>query len=408
MNKLIRLVGGAVASLLLLPAAATAADSFRGTDQSNDVRVNSSSSAPTGFESRRDSYDIRGFTLGRTGDTIRATFEMGGPWPADPGSFNGFELRLQTSVDDTTNEATWVFRRESREAMGEVVAIRMTDGSFRTDDDGFCTDATYEINTTTLSLLVPADCVDWAGPVYAAWHTFEFFDGDMRNGANDFAPNVEMAGPIELDTVGGNGSDRDRPTPTARVYTDTCDGEQDHTFDDAKGTTHDYSIRCVSGYGITKGKGDGTFDPGGTLSHGQTASFLRAALAAGGRPVSDATSDLCNGSAGVHETNIEALAQAGIIESSACSKASTPIDRARMAVWTSQALSHAKVTDVDNTTDWYWDDEDIAEESHINRITAYGVVTGKGGGAYGPRDTLLRGQMATFLARTLDTVLDNG
>jgi hypothetical protein len=34
-----------------------------------------------------------------------------------------------------------------------------------------------------------------------------------------------------------------------------------------------------------------------------------------------------------------------------------------------------------------------------------GIVTGKGGGLYGPTETLTRGQMATFLARALDALL---
>ncbi len=57
------------------------------------------------------------------------------------------------------------------------------------------------------------------------------------------------------------------------------------------------------------------------------------------------------------------------------------------------------------TTDWFSDDSAWLTEAQITGITSVGIVTGKGGGLYGPTETLTRGQMATFLARALDALL---
>jgi len=75
-----------------------------------------------------------------------------------------------------------------------------------------------------------------------------------------------------------------------------------------------------------------------------------------------------------------------------------------MALWTRNALAAGGVT-ATATTDWYSDDNTSQHHQQINEITSLGIVTGKGGGIYAPTETLTRGQMATFLARSLDALL---
>lgn len=194
------------------------------------------------------------------------------------------------------------------------------------------------------------------------------------------------------------------PTPRARDIASTCDDRQQQRFSDTVGTTHEYPINCVAGWNITAGKTPTTFDPSGSLTQGQTATFLvntlEAADVALPQPV-----DACS-ETDIHAVNVERLIAAGIVPAPSdrrCLNARF-ITRELMASWTRGGLAFGGVTSAD-PTDWYRDDDTSRYEPHINQITAIGVVTGKGGGLYGPTETLTRGQMATFLARTLDALI---
>lgn len=194
------------------------------------------------------------------------------------------------------------------------------------------------------------------------------------------------------------------PTATARAIEDTCAEHQAGRFSDTAGTAHAYTIDCVAGWNITSGKTPTTFEPGGTLSRGQTATFLVRTLEAAGVPV-PAAADTCS-ETDVHAVNVERLIAAAVVPAPADRRCLTsqPITRDVMASWTRGALALAGIGTSD-TTDWYGDDGTSSYQAAINQITSLGIVTGKGGGLYGPTETLTRGQMATFLARTLDALL---
>jgi hypothetical protein len=194
-----------------------------------------------------------------------------------------------------------------------------------------------------------------------------------------------------------------RPVPVARDVRDTCDGQPSRRFTDTVGTTHEYSIDCVAGWQITSGRTATTYAPAASLTRGQTATFLVNTLQAAGRPLPQGRS-LCS-ETDVHVPNLERLVEAGIVpapDRGACAPTAL-ITRQVMATWTRNALASAGVT-ASGATDWYADDDVSLHHDAINQITTLGIVTGKGGGLYGPTETLTRGQMATFLSRTLDAL----
>ncbi len=82
---------------------------------------------------------------------------------------------------------------------------------------------------------------------------------------------------------------------------------------------------------------------------------------------------------------------------------SVTISRERMALWTRNTLAYRSVVGAPST-DWYSDDDASPHTRQINEITSLGVATGKGNALYGPEESLTRGQMATFLARSLDAM----
>jgi hypothetical protein len=74
--------------------------------------------------------------------------------------------------------------------------------------------------------------------------------------------------------------------------------------------------------------------------------------------------------------------------------------RDRMAAW--MARSYALIAGEPlpaGTTDWFGDD--ALHESDINRLASAGIVQGTSAGTYSPRIGVRRDQMASYLARTL-------
>lgn len=194
-----------------------------------------------------------------------------------------------------------------------------------------------------------------------------------------------------------------RPTPVARDYTEICADAPPADFSDIDGNVHEAAIKCVAGYGIAHGTGDGRYSPSGTLTKGQTATFLMRTLDVAGYDVPPGD-DYCRGTAGVHEANLEALIGVGVVPSGEC-RASALISRAEMADWSLAAIEGAGVPPSDMAGgDFYPDDDGHPLEASINGLTAHGVVTGKTDGTFGPNETLIRAQMATFLARILDAI----
>jgi hypothetical protein len=104
----------------------------------------------------------------------------------------------------------------------------------------------------------------------------------------------------------------------------------------------------------------------------------------------------------VHAESIVALAQWGITKG--CNDAGTlfcpedPVTRAQMASF----LARSFVTP-DSEFDYFGDDSGNTHEVSINSIASVGITTGCGSGSsYCPDSSVTRGQMAAFLARTLD------
>ncbi len=107
----------------------------------------------------------------------------------------------------------------------------------------------------------------------------------------------------------------------------------------------------------------------------------------------------------VHEGYIEAIAADGI--TNGCDGTGTlycpsnEVTRAQMASFLVRALDLPS-----SSTDWFSDDNGSVHESNINSIADAGITVGLGDGLYGPGDSVLRGQMATFLARALPDLID--
>jgi S-layer homology domain len=174
------------------------------------------------------------------------------------------------------------------------------------------------------------------------------------------------------------------------------------TFIDDDGSVHEASIEAIAAEGITSGCGTLVFCPGDPVTRGQMAAFLTRDLdlppaAPGDRFSDDDTS--------IFEESIERIAQAGItlgcnppLNTRFCPD--EPVTRGQMAAFLTRALDLAPATGPDPFVD---DDFSVFEDS-IRRLAQANITAGCNPPAndrYCPESPVTRGEMATFLTRSL-------
>jgi hypothetical protein len=176
----------------------------------------------------------------------------------------------------------------------------------------------------------------------------------------------------------------------------TAGAAADPTFSDVDhdNSPHGEAISALAEQGIILGKGDGTFDPGGSLTRGQFASIV--ARAAGltesdARPFPDVTG-------GAHAGNIAAAAEAGLILGypDGTFRPGQPILRDQVAVLLHRWLQpppadRAAFSDLHLTT----------HAAAINALADVDVVRGKADRTFDPRSDVRRDQTASMVFRAL-------
>jgi hypothetical protein len=135
------------------------------------------------------------------------------------------------------------------------------------------------------------------------------------------------------------------------------------------------------------------------------ASFLaRAVLNSGGSlpPPSHRFPDIAGS---VHEEAIGRLAAAGLVQgtSSGRYEPGAAVTREQMATFLVRVVQHRTGQRLSGSQDWFYDDTGSAHEANINAAASAGLTSGNGSGAYSPKAAVRRDQMATFLARTLQS-----
>lgn len=180
-------------------------------------------------------------------------------------------------------------------------------------------------------------------------------------------------------------------------------------FHDTAGTTFEREIDCIVGYGVARGTGTHTFDPGASVTRGQMATFLANTLVASGRTrpanLPDAFGD---DDASTHEANIDWLAAEGVAGgfTDGTYRPSALVTRAQMATFLNNLIREVTGSRLASSTDYFWDEDGNPHEPSINGLASRGIVTGTGDSRYSPNDAVTRQQMAGFLAREVDHLVD--
>lgn len=191
-------------------------------------------------------------------------------------------------------------------------------------------------------------------------------------------------------------------------------------FDDVpSGTTHAQAISCLWAYGITTGRsGEGTidYDPQGTVTREQMASFVARTLgivtnevyalpeAHDGAQYAD-NPDISDG----HLPAVNQLTDAGIIQGYADGtfRPAEELDRAQMATFLVAAIEAVAGTELGREAR-FDDISGTTHEANIEKLVAAGITIGTSQSSYSPTAPISRGQMASFIARTLGHLIQEG
>jgi subtilisin-like proprotein convertase family protein len=190
--------------------------------------------------------------------------------------------------------------------------------------------------------------------------------------------------------------------------------EDGFTDVDPQDNTHESNIDCIAFYGIAQGTGPSTYSPFTNVSRAQIATFTaRMIRVAGGQLPANPPDAFPGDDAGPpHELSINQLAAIGVIggngETGNRYNVSVDMRRDHMASFLAGAYEFVIGQPLPAGPDAFTDDNGNPHEADINRLAARGVVLGDGQGNYGPAGVVSRSSMGSFLARTLDELLDDG
>jgi serine protease len=183
-------------------------------------------------------------------------------------------------------------------------------------------------------------------------------------------------------------------------------------FSDVPGDgAHAFNTDCIAWWGVAQGVDGTRFAPTRTVTRGQMASFLARTLEVAGARPSSPPSAFTDTVGHPHEASIDAVAAAGIAQGRDDGRflPDDPVTRAQMASFVVRTLE--TLLEVSMPTDRPWFD-DIAASVHrdnILRAREHGVTLGTGDPrSFLPGRTITREQMASFVARTLDEVGRDG
>jgi hypothetical protein len=212
-------------------------------------------------------------------------------------------------------------------------------------------------------------------------------------------------------TTGGQGAPD--PLPKARDILRACPDDRvpRGTRQDTAGNTHERAIDCMIWYEIAKGFDDKRYGPFVPVSREQMASFVaRLVERSGGSFPAGARDAFTDDNGSTHEASINKLAAAGIVKGTGGTSYDPRgvVSRDQMATFLVNGYEFRSNRTITPRGDYFDDDAGNTHEAAINRSAEVGFTGGQVGGNYAPRGTVLRDQMASFLARVLDLHVTQG
>ena len=177
-------------------------------------------------------------------------------------------------------------------------------------------------------------------------------------------------------------------------------------------SVHGPAIECVVWWAIAHGVTPSQYAPTGTVTRGQMASFIARMIDSSGRTLPQASDRFPDDAGNPHEDNINRLAAAGIVSGRADGTygPELPVTRAQMATFLVRAYGYTAGAALASAVgaNAFPDVSGNPHEANINAAAQAGFLAGRADGTYGPDLSVQRDQMASFLARVLGRLVDDG
>ncbi len=202
--------------------------------------------------------------------------------------------------------------------------------------------------------------------------------------------------------------------PAARGIDGACPFAAQHLdrFLDVDDGVHASAINCIAYYLITQGSDRSdegrVYAPDATVDRGQMATFTTRMLELVIQDELPIDAAFTD-DAVVHQPGIRKLATAGVV-AGVGDEAFAPgreVTRGQMASFIARSIEFV-IDDELPSTDAFPDVAGTTHADTIAKLAAAEVVTGREDGTYGPQDPVTRAQMASFLARAMDAIAAQG
>jgi hypothetical protein len=179
------------------------------------------------------------------------------------------------------------------------------------------------------------------------------------------------------------------------------------------GGVHSRAVDCVVHWRVAQGRSATEYAPTAPVTREQMATFLANLVVRSGGSLPEPTRDHFPDDAGsVHEGAIDRLAEARVVLGDAEGRFSprAAVTRAQMAAFLARGYDlraqQGGSPPLPPGEDWFYDDTASPLHDDVNRIASAGFAGGVGGGRYQPQGPVRRDQMASFVARALDLLVE--
>ncbi len=218
-----------------------------------------------------------------------------------------------------------------------------------------------------------------------------------------------MAGQVQV-----SGDQPPPPTsPTARAIDDSCPPAkvpEDNFTDVPSGNPHELAIDCIVWWKIASGTTSSTYGPTRDVTRAQMATFIAKTISKGRALPASPRDHFTDDNGDPHEKAINQLAEVGVVSGTTSSAyaPNRPVSRAQMATFLVKGYEYAAQTTLSSSKDYFTDDNDSPHNTNINKAAEAGFVAGTSSNppTYGPARNVKRDQMASFLARVLDAMVE--
>lgn len=185
-------------------------------------------------------------------------------------------------------------------------------------------------------------------------------------------------------------------------------------FEDLVSATHRKAIICSGWYDLVRGTTSSRFAPLDVVRRDQMATFLARTLLTAGSPLpSKPPQPFSDVAASAHRDAIAQMAELGLVQGTGDGiyEPAEPVKRGQMAAFLirlAARLGVEEAKDGSEADDAFTDDDGTAHEAEINQAVALGLAQGTAETSFSPGRPVRREQMASFLARLVELLVERG